>query len=635
MIFLSNISFAYVILFILIYNLSQFLYRNKQLSNWLLVAGSIIVLTTILTLQSIAIVTLISLLVYWMGKLISKKDQKKQLIKSITISILLILFVIKNYNLANFDLLQRVGLSYILFRLIHFIIESSKNNIQDYNTLSFINYIIFFPTFIAGPIDQYNNFNYWIAQKHRDYKSLMIKAGLFKLSLGILKKFFIVPIIVNYSLDYSLFDQQVVWQGGFLISLFLYSFYILFDFSGYSDIAIGTAYLIGIKTPENFDNPYSSKNLSVFWKKWHMTFSNFLFKYVFKPFVVNLSSKYKSLPRLLGSSIGYIYTFILCGLWHGNTLNFVYWGLWHGIGLILFKIWDIYFFKKKIIHRLKANSYKYIYNTGAVIVTFIYVTFGWFFFNYQTSNIHTIIGNIFSKNNENMIVSSVKYENKNCLEIQYTPKSPEDNTIDLQYELPQENLIQRFENIPVNQNGKYYILDGKKNNHLVKINIRSKSDNHTGKWLHQLQYVRSNNYQPTDIQSMIFNAKPYHINRIEGLDTLYGQFYTIESYYSDQEITSEIETIENYGIAIKLNYLPKNDSKVTIDYKYENNEWINAATDREGKYHFFDIHGNESYNGTNRNVKPGKYSIRLKYLKDEKSSQWIYSELIVPNYVND
>ena len=95
MIFLTNISFAYVILFILIYNLSQFLYRNKQLSNWLLVAGSIIVLTTILTLQSIAIVTLISLLVYWIGKLISKKDQKKKLIKSITILILLILFVIK------------------------------------------------------------------------------------------------------------------------------------------------------------------------------------------------------------------------------------------------------------------------------------------------------------------------------------------------------------------------------------------------------------------------------------------------------------------------------------------------------------------------------------------------------------
>jgi len=267
MIFIDNISFLYVIAFILAYNLARQLSRNKLFLNLLLIIGSVAVLTTVSNLSSIGGVLIISLIVFLGGKLLNWQTKFKRGYLFILVSALIVLFIIKNYQIADFSLVQRIGLSYILFRLIHYLIDSSRGKIEDYNVLSFLNYIIFFPTFIAGPIDEYNNFNYWINQKRKNYNILLVKAGLFKLILGIFKKFLIVPIVINYSLDFSLLEADFTWQVALLISLFFYSLYILFDFSGYSDIAIGTAYLIGIKTPENFDNPYFSKNLSIFLEK--------------------------------------------------------------------------------------------------------------------------------------------------------------------------------------------------------------------------------------------------------------------------------------------------------------------------------------------------------------------------------
>jgi len=190
MIFLSNVSFAYIILFILIYNGAVLVSKNKQILNWLLLVGSVLILNTIITFESLGIVLFISVGVFFTGKLLGSNPPKKRLYLNFSIGILIILFCLKNYNLGNFDLLQRVGLSYILFRLIHFLIDSSKQKIHDYNALSFLNYIIFFPTFMAGPIDEFNNFNYWIKQNHVIYRSPMLKAGLFKITLGIVKNSF-------------------------------------------------------------------------------------------------------------------------------------------------------------------------------------------------------------------------------------------------------------------------------------------------------------------------------------------------------------------------------------------------------------------------------------------------------------
>jgi len=184
-------------------------------------------------------------------------------------------------------------------------------------------------------------------------------------------------MVIDYALDYTVLLPEFSPLMALFLSLLAYSAYIYFDFSGYSDIAIGTAYLIGIKTPENFNNPYFSLNLSVFWKRWHITFSNFLFAYVFKPLLSLFNSIFPRFPRIIISILGYLATFFICGLWHGETINFVYWGLWHGLGLSIGKLWVLYV---NIPLRIKEGI---PYRTASVVLTFVYVTIGWMFFHYH------------------------------------------------------------------------------------------------------------------------------------------------------------------------------------------------------------------------------------------------------------
>ncbi len=518
MIFLDNSTFLYILIFIIIYNCCSFFIKNKTVSNILLIAGSFIILKTICSTESIITVLVTSSLVFFAGNFLSKTKKKRKLFLGIFIGIIITLFILKNYSITEFKLLSRIGLSYILFRLIHFLIDSANNKILEYNFLSFLNYIVFFPSFIAGPIDEYNNFNYWLKQKRNSYKVIMIKAGTFKLLLGVVKKFFLVPIIINYSLDFSLFGENLIWQNNLFISLLLYSLYILFDFSGYSDIAIGTAYLIGIRTPENFDNPYFSKSLSIFWKKWHMTFSNFLFKYIFKPIVINLSKYFKKSPRLLITFVGYILTFIICGIWHGNTLNFLYWGLWHGFGLILFKIWNIYIYKN-FIENIKTKLFHKIYNTLAIATTFIFVTFGWFFFNYQSNDISLITNNLTSKNTENIKVSTVIYNKNPFFQIEF--KNNNSPYIDIEYKSSKSDSICHYYKIEASKENIYYLIPNDTNKDLYLIKVRSSNNEKKGEWNTILVYLDEKDITQSKITDYIFgeitsanilDKKPAYVN---------------------------------------------------------------------------------------------------------------------------
>jgi alginate O-acetyltransferase complex protein AlgI len=195
--------------------------------------------------------------------------------------------------------------------------------------------------------------------------------------LGAFKTLAIVPLIINYALDYKLLLSDYSPFAAISLSMIAYSAYIYIDFSGYSDIAIGTAFLLGIKTPENFNNPYFSSSLSEFWKRWHITFSNFLKIYVFKPIISMYNKVLGKQYKLTVTILGYITTFAICGLWHGDKINFLYWGIWHGIGLALNKVWFIHF-RSNTISKVNIQLYKGL----SIIATFLFVTLGWTFFNY-------------------------------------------------------------------------------------------------------------------------------------------------------------------------------------------------------------------------------------------------------------
>jgi len=401
MLFNNYQLFIEIIAFLAVYRTVGQFTRIAVIRNLIIFASSIIILLNFSGEHSLIVLGLLSIVVFFAGKLLQKK--RYSLLLFIFLFLVIFLFLIRNYLtfrlLINNTMLeflsapvisvQKLGLSYIIFRYVHWLVESKKGSINRSDVLSFLNYIFFFPSYLAGPIDQYRNFHYWIRNRRNKYSWTLFFAGVSRIFIGAVKTKLIVPFVIEYALDYSVLLTDFSHSGALIISLLAYSAYIYFDFSGYSDIAIGMAYLFGIKTPENFNNPYFSTNLSDFWKRWHITFSFFLKIYVFKPVIDLINRIFKTKKRLPVSIAAYIITFVICGIWHGDTINFVYWGLWHGLGLAVNKIW-----LTKVKPGLKFSETR-MYMVLSIIITFVFVTVGWFFFNYQHDSIVKIMTEIF------------------------------------------------------------------------------------------------------------------------------------------------------------------------------------------------------------------------------------------------
>lgn len=396
MLFSNYLLFIYIVSFVVIYTMVRSFTKSVLLRNGLIAIANVLLLLNLVKEHTIIVLAILSLIVYVLGRLLQTKNSKALL--SFSLSLIIVLFIVRNYSAVQSLLshsflsflhapilsVQKLGLSYILFRFVHWLIESFKQKIQKPNFLTFINYILFFPSILAGPIDTYNNFQYWIGKSNASYSRSLFFAGISRIFIGALKTLGLVPLIIHYATDYSVFPVSIPPLMALFMSLICYSFYIYLDFSGYSDIAIGTAYLIGIKTPENFNNPYRSQNLSEFWKRWHMTFSSFLQLYVFKPFIQLFNTFLHSKNRLLITILSYLATFVICGLWHGATINFVYWGLWHGFGLSINKIWLIKM--KPHVAFSGSKTYQFL----SIVLTFLYISMGWLFFHYSSAQLVNI-----------------------------------------------------------------------------------------------------------------------------------------------------------------------------------------------------------------------------------------------------
>ena len=389
MFFQSTSEFILVLTFILLsFPIRKFI-PNKYIKIWLLFANVLLV-NTVLNIETLGLQLVLSLAVYFIGKWIHKKPETKPAkhVLIISIVVLVLWFAFRNYIWNGDGIIQRLGMSYILFRHIQYLVDSYKNRIQLFNLVDFINFILFFPNFLAGPIDKYTNFKRWSDRSFHRSQQALVLPGIGKIGIGIIKKYAIVPFIITYATDYHVLAETMGMYLGLGLSLLAYSAYIYLDFSGYSDIAIGTGYVMGIRTPENFRSPYLSTDLAAFWRRWHITFSDFLRDLIFIPLVKFLAKKKSNWPRLLVSGIGYIITFVLCGVWHGNTMNFIYWGLWHGVGLIGVKLWNVNVTSK---YNLGNNTF---YNLVMMLITLIYVTIGWMFFHYSQDQLIEIFSSL-------------------------------------------------------------------------------------------------------------------------------------------------------------------------------------------------------------------------------------------------
>lgn len=283
----------------------------------------------------------------------------------------------QNISLASALDIRWIGYSYITFRLIHVIREYQKGRIRDISLIRFMNYCLFFPAVTAGPINRYDDFSKQIDNPELSIQDGFLEGGK-RLFMGLFKKFVIADSIAILALN-STNAGQINQTGWMWVTLIFYSFQIYFDFSGYTDIAIGLGYFWGIKLPENFDKPYLKSNLTKFWDSWHITLSQWIRAYYFNP--VNRSLRKTKIGRSPVSLLFFLQvtTMLLIGLWHGFTWTFAIWGLWHGIGLFVQNRWSTWL--KKYNHEGKQSHFAHTLGTIlSTLLTFTYVSLGWVWF---------------------------------------------------------------------------------------------------------------------------------------------------------------------------------------------------------------------------------------------------------------
>lgn len=280
--------------------------------------------------------------------------------------------------------LSWLGFSYLAFRILHTIRDRQSGRLPSVTLGEYVNYVIFFPSFTAGPIDRIERF----VKELRSPLSLdnedWIDAGT-RLFVGLFKKFVLAEMLSVISLS-DIMASQVKTTGWMWVFLYAYAFRIYFDFSGYTDIAIGLGRVIGIRLPENFAAPYLKPNLTQFWNSWHMTLTQWFRSYFFNPVTRSIRSAKRPWPMWLVILLTQVSTMVLIGLWHGISWGFVLWGLWHGLGLFIQNRWSDFVRSRMPVWTQTRNG-QIVLNMIGVFLTFNFVALGWLFFNLSTPEI--------------------------------------------------------------------------------------------------------------------------------------------------------------------------------------------------------------------------------------------------------
>jgi D-alanyl-lipoteichoic acid acyltransferase DltB (MBOAT superfamily) len=231
-----------------------------------------------------------------------------------------------------FGLLLPIGLSFLCFQAISYVVDVYRGKASaQHSYFEHLLYLLFFPRVVSGPIVRASA----LLERFREVPTLTAEAGgraLYRIAVGLVKKLVIADVLGSGLVDPVFADPAAYTSAECLVAAVAYTFELYFDFSGYSDIAIGAAALFGFEFPENFQRPYLAKNLFEFWNRWHMSLSSWLRDYLYIPLGGNRASK----PRVLFNLMAVM---VLGGLWHGADWRFAVWGGVHGVGLGVTRIW--------------------------------------------------------------------------------------------------------------------------------------------------------------------------------------------------------------------------------------------------------------------------------------------------------
>lgn len=322
----------------------------------------------------------------------ASEHRKRYLTASIVLNLgLLLYFKYANFFVGNFNAALHsmgidevgwtkvalpIGISFYTFQTITYAVDVYRKENPTLNNLTdYLLYILSFPQMIAGPIVRYGTVARDITSRKEVIDDKLF--GFYRFSIGLAKK----VLIANYLGEQAdlIMDAKISGINGSeaWIGILAYTFQIYFDFAGYSDMAIGMGRMIGFKFPENFDSPYTSKSITEFWRRWHITLGNFMRDYLYIPLGGN-KNKWKN--RVY---VNLTVVFLISGFWHGASWNYVLWGAFHGIFLVLDRL-----FLKKFLDRI---------GPFAILITFFIVMMGWVFFRIENvDHLFAYFGKLFA-----------------------------------------------------------------------------------------------------------------------------------------------------------------------------------------------------------------------------------------------
>lgn len=281
-----------------------------------------------------------------------------------------------NTDFVYLNLVLPLGISFFTFQQIAYLVDSYKGKAPLHIVLDYALFVTFFPRLIQGPIVLHHEIIPQFNDKHNlKFNADNLAKGLYAFSRGLAKK---VLIADNFGKIVSFGYTNIANLSSFeaILTIFAYTFQIYFDFSGYCDMASGIAYMFNIELPINFNSPYKARNISDFWKRWHMTLTRFLTNYIYIPLGGSRCSTFRTCLNVL-------IVFLVSGIWHGAGFTFIVWGLMHGIAMVVYRLC-----RKWIDKAPYAITWT---------ITFIFINLTWIYFRTLTlSDGNLLISRVFS-----------------------------------------------------------------------------------------------------------------------------------------------------------------------------------------------------------------------------------------------
>lgn len=319
------------------------------------------------------IVYLLAFIVYqYFLVFLAQRIEAKRLKPLVFLSILP-LVINKVFALTSLHLLAFIGISYMSFKTIQIMLEISDGLIKEkISAKDYLQFLLFFPTVSAGPIDRSRRFLKEINEvmPRKEYLELA-GDGVYRIVLGLLYK--IVLSTYVYQMLLALNNTDIVVYS--IKYMYLYTLYLFFDFAGYSLMAVGSSNILGIQTPMNFNKPFLSVDIKDFWTRWHITLSTWLRDFVFSRVLMQVIRKKWFKNRLHNATYAYMVNMLVMGFWHGLSVSYIVYGFYHGVLMAGFEVYQ----KKSNFY--KKNKNKNWYKLLSWFVTMNLVMIGFFIFS--------------------------------------------------------------------------------------------------------------------------------------------------------------------------------------------------------------------------------------------------------------